>query len=343
MSIIRGFSSEQITVVRTSGHAIDQRALTSAQRLAPISWKLVGGQSTVTFTEKVVQLCFRQSQSHFTADTHSVYLGIEPTLWTFEQEVLPFQEFWSGICFPVSVGCPLWWQDASGIRQSHFTADSQYILVSSPLCGLLNRNCFLFKSLGLEFVVLSLWGALSDKRSVSQSQSHFTTDSQSVYLGIEPTLWTFEQKLFLFKSLGLEFVVLSLWGALSDERSVSQSHFTADSHSVYLGIEPTLWTFQQKLFPFQEFGSGICCPVSVGRPLWREAGSVLCKSQFSHLSVCTFTIYIWPPLWSGGQRSWLQIRRSRVRFSDTTRKKSSGSGTGSTQPREYNWGATWKK
>jgi hypothetical protein len=25
----------------------------------------------------------------------------------------------------------------------------------------------------------------------------------------------------------------------------------------------------------------------------------------------------------------------------TTRKKSSGSGTGSTQPREYNWGATW--
>jgi hypothetical protein len=27
----------------------------------------------------------------------------------------------------------------------------------------------------------------------------------------------------------------------------------------------------------------------------------------------------------------------------TTRKKSSGSGTGSTQPREYNWGATWEK
>jgi hypothetical protein len=29
-----------------------------------------------------------------------------------------------------------------------------------------------------------------------------------------------------------------------------------------------------------------------------------------------------PPLWSSGQNSWLQI------------------GTGSTQPREYNWGAT---
>jgi hypothetical protein len=29
-----------------------------------------------------------------------------------------------------------------------------------------------------------------------------------------------------------------------------------------------------------------------GRPLWWEAGSVLCKSQSSHLCVCTFTIYI---------------------------------------------------
>jgi hypothetical protein len=56
--------------------------------------------------------------------------------------------------------------------QSHFTADSQsvsqsvsqYVLVSSPLCGRVTRYCFLFKSLGLEFVVMSLWGALSDER-----------------------------------------------------------------------------------------------------------------------------------------------------------------------------------
>jgi hypothetical protein len=64
------------------------------------------------------------------------------------------------------------------------------------------------------------------------------------------------------------------------------------SQSVCLGTEPTLWTFDQILLPFREFGSGICCPVSVGRPLWREAGSVLCKSHSSQLSVCTFTIYI---------------------------------------------------
>jgi hypothetical protein len=46
-----------------------------------------------------------------------------------------------------------------------------------------------------------------------------------------------------------------------------------------------------------------------------------------------------PSLWSSGQSSWLQIQRSG-RFPALP---DSGSGTGSTQPREYNWGATWKK
>jgi hypothetical protein len=54
-------------------------------------------------------------------------------------------------------------------------------------------------------------------------------------------------------------------------------------------------------------------------------------------------IYIWLrlPLWSSGQSSWLQIRRPRFDFRHY--QKNSGPGTGSTQPREYNWGATWKK
>jgi hypothetical protein len=34
-----------------------------------------------------------------------------------------------------------------------------------------------------------------------------------------------------------------------------------------LGAEPTLWTFDQILLPFQGFGSGICSPVSVRLPL----------------------------------------------------------------------------
>jgi hypothetical protein len=51
-----------------------------------------------------------------------------------------------------------------------------------------------------------------------------------------------------------------------------------------------------------------------------------------------------PPLWSSGQSSWLQIRRPGFDsrhyqifwWGGKKRKKSSGSGTGSTQPREYN-------
>jgi hypothetical protein len=47
-----------------------------------------------------------------------------------------------------------------------------HILVSSPLCGYLTRCCFLFKCLGLKFVVLSLWGALSDERPGLSFVSH---------------------------------------------------------------------------------------------------------------------------------------------------------------------------
>ena len=51
-----------------------------------------------------------------------------------------------------------------------------------------------------------------------------------------------------------------------------------------------------------------------------------------------------PPLWSSGQSFWLQIQRSRVRSAALPDfLSSSGSGTGSTQPREVNWGATWMK
>jgi hypothetical protein len=47
------------------------------------------------------------------------------------------------------------------------------------------------------------------------------------------------------------------------------------------------------------------------------------------------------PLWSSGQSCWLQIQRSRVRFASLPDfLRSTGSGTGSTQPRGDNSGAT---
>ena len=49
------------------------------------------------------------------------------------------------------------------------------------------------------------------------------------------------------------------------------------------------------------------------------------------------SLYVGPPLWSSGQSFWLQIQRSRVRFPALPDfLRSSGSGTGSTQPREVN-------
>jgi hypothetical protein len=65
---------------------------------------------------------------------------------------------------------------------------------------------------------------------------------------------------------------------------------------------------------------------------------ILAVVAWFSFSIVTFG----PPLWSSGQSFWLQIQRSQVRFPELPDfLRSSGSGTGSTQPREDNWGATW--
>jgi hypothetical protein len=51
-----------------------------------------------------------------------------------------------------------------------------------------------------------------------------------------------------------------------------------------------------------------------------------------------------PPLWSSGQEFLATDPEVRIRFPALPDfLRSSGSGTGSTHPRQYNWGATWKK
>jgi hypothetical protein len=64
------------------------------------------------------------------------------------------------------------------VSQSVSQSVSQYVLVSSPLCARLTRYCFLFKSFGLEFVVLSLCGALPDERPGLSFVNHSLVDSE---------------------------------------------------------------------------------------------------------------------------------------------------------------------
>jgi hypothetical protein len=52
-----------------------------------------------------------------------------------------------------------------------------------------------------------------------QSQSYFTIDGQSVCLGVEPTLGLVTRYYFLYEGFSLKVAVLSLWGAISDERT----------------------------------------------------------------------------------------------------------------------------
>jgi hypothetical protein len=60
-------------------------------------------------------------------------------------------------------------------------------------------------------------------------------------------------------------------------------------------------------------------------------------NPYKNIFYFLFVLSVGPPLWASGQSSWLQIQMSRVRFpAPPDFLRSSGSGTGSTQPREDN-------
>jgi hypothetical protein len=83
---------------------------------------------------------------------------------------------------------------------------------------------------------------------------------------------------------------------------------------------------------------------SSGQSYWLHNGDVLCFLWGTNWIYICYVEESRPLQWSSGQSSWLKIQR----FEFDSRRyhiflRTSGSRTGSTQPRGYNWGTTWKK
>ena len=96
--------------------------------------------------------------------------------------------------------------------------------------------------------------------------------------------------------------------------------------------------FYLRLLQFNSAGLCLQCRIHWQNFLFRLSPPFNCLKK----TLCFGSL--WPPLWSSGQSFWLQTQRSRVPFPALPDfLSSSGSGTGSTQPREINWGVTWIK
>jgi hypothetical protein len=161
-----------------------------------------------------------ERRSYFTIDSQSVCLGIEHPCGTCDQILLPVGMLLSEICGLVSVGRPLWREDGSvEVEITLRLTIGQYVSVSCTLVGLATIYYFLSECCCLKFAVLYLWGALSDERSCLQfavSGCYFTTDGQSVCIGIEHPCGTCDQILLpigmlLSEICGLVSVGHPLW------------------------------------------------------------------------------------------------------------------------------------
>jgi hypothetical protein len=83
---------------------------------------------------------------------------------------------------------------------------------------------------------------------------------------------------------------------------------------------------------------------SSGQSSWLHNGYVVCFLCSTNWIYICYAEESRPPLLSSGQCSWLQIQRSGfVSRHYQIFWEGVGLERGPTQPREYNWGATWKK
>jgi hypothetical protein len=198
---------------------------------------------------------------------------------TVRTERFPDHESVSLPCVLLWGRCLLWFWGSAGnhLHYSKFEAEILLLLVCWEYCSSLR---------------LTRWGVLFSEARWSQrvdpSGYHLSLRRPAPIDGYSLTCRTCRANT---RTALLGMYMLTGPSRLAESRVRVTLQLTV-SRSVCLGVEPTLWTFDQILLPSQLFGSEICCLVCVGRPLWRETGSVLCKSQSSNLSVCTFTIYI---------------------------------------------------
>jgi hypothetical protein len=170
--------------------------------------------------------------------------------------------------------------------RSYFTTDgrsvSQYVLVSSTFVGLATRYYFLSECCCLKFAVLFLCGALSDERTGLQfavwslngpSRSETVTILYCLNWDPPPT-WRARFPYLYPPGAG--------WPSYTPGHRVKERRVKVKSRYDWRSVGRSASVSWRRA----HFGtcdqililSEFCCLVSVGRPLWREVGSVSCQS-----------------------------------------------------------------
>jgi hypothetical protein len=158
---------------------------------------------------------------------------------TCDQRLLPVERLLSESCSLVSVGCPIWREDGSTIC----SAITQW----SELCRTYNHTLLSHLRFlqpgrpgsriyipqehgGLLWLVRLRWKY--SNHPPSQVKLYYNRRSVGLSISVLGTHFGPTTNCFLLSLIIFRLMDLVVWGALSDENSQIQSHFTADSMSV---------------------------------------------------------------------------------------------------------------